>query len=404
MTTKSQETIQNIRKKVNVLGGKEMKSKLFAIMMAILILVLGMTFTMAGCKTDTEEAATEETVAEEAATEEVATEEAATEEAASEETATPESGYKIAMVVQAEGIYFFEVFQRGWEEALAELGDESIFRGPEGFTPEGQIEIMEQLITQEVDGICYVANDPFSLANTAKRAMDQGIAVVGWESGIVPDSRNLSIEPVTAEQIGRGQVQMIAELIDYEGEIAILSAIATAENQNGWIKWMDEELKLPEYENMELVAKVYPQQEDFDNEYNEALGLIKSYPDLKGIISPTAVGLPAACQAITEQGLIDKIELTGIALPSDMADWVHSGACKEFGIWNVIDLGYLNAYATHLIAAGEITGAPGEEFDAGRLGHYKIIAQEGVSNGVAYLRQDLMKFDIDNIDEYKDKL
>ena len=50
-----------------------------------------------------------------------------------------------------------------YKRQAAELGDESIFRGPEQPTPEGQIEIMEQLIAQKVDGITYVANDPQSI-------------------------------------------------------------------------------------------------------------------------------------------------------------------------------------------------------------------------------------------------
>ena len=40
---------------------------------------------------------------------------------------------------------------------------------------------------------------------------------------------------------------MLAEMIDGEGEIAILSATSTMANQNTWIQWMQEELKEPEY-------------------------------------------------------------------------------------------------------------------------------------------------------------
>jgi rhamnose transport system substrate-binding protein len=45
-----------------------------------------------------------------------------------------------------------------------------------------------------------------------------------------------------------------------------------------------------------------------EKSYNEALGLfIKSYPDLKGIISPTTVGIAAAAHTVTDEGLIDQI-------------------------------------------------------------------------------------------------
>jgi len=217
---------------------------------------------------------------------------------------------------------------------------------------------------------------------------------------IVPDSRDISVLPASSQSIGADQVKIMAKLIDYEGQIAILSATSTMANQNTWIEYMKEELKKSDYDNMELVGIVYGD-DVREKSYNEALGLFKSYPDLKGIISPTTVGIAATARAVTDQNLIDKVEVTGLGLPSEMAEYVHNGSCKEFGLWNPIDSGYVNAYITHLLASGEITGAPGEEFDAGRLGHYVIEEEEGVENGLVYLG-GVFSFNIDNIDDFKD--
>ncbi len=224
--------------------------------------------------------------------------------------------------------------------------------------------------------------------------------VVGWESGIVPGSRHVSTEPVSARKIGADQVQIIAERIGHKGQIAILSAAATMDNQNTWIKYMKEELGKPAYKEMELVAVVYG--DDLrEKSYNEALGLLKSYPKLRGIISPTSVGLAATARAVTVKKLIDKIEVTGLGLPSELAEYVKNGACKEFGLWNPIDLGYLNAYVVHRLATKEISGKPGEKFDAGRLGQYEIEPQEGAEYGLVYLGS-LFRFNKDNIDAFKD--
>ena len=304
-----------------------------------------------------------------------------------------------ALVVKNIGNPFFDAVHKGWKEACDELGVESIYRGPEQPTPEGQIEILESLLAQRVDGITYVANDPQSVVNIAQKAMQRGIAVVGWESGIVADSRHVSTEPVAASRIGSDQVKIMAELIGHKGEIAILSAAATMDNQNTWIKYMKEELEKPEYADMKLVAVVYGD-DVREKSYNEALGLFKSYPGLRGIISPTSVGLAATARAVTDQQKIGQIEVTGLGLPSELAEYVGTGACKVFGLWNPIDLGYLNAYVTYRIAQKEITGKPGEEFDAGRLGHYNIEPQEGVDNGLIYLGS-LFRFDKDNIESFK---
>jgi rhamnose transport system substrate-binding protein len=229
--------------------------------------------------------------------------------------------------------------------------------------------------------------------------MRRGIAVVGWESGVVPESRHVSTEPVAASRIGAEQVQIMAELIGSQGDIAILSSAATMDNQNTWIRYMKEELKKPAYADMNLVAVVYGD-DVREKSYNEALGLFKSYPRLRGIISPTSVGLAATARAVSDQKKIGQIEVTGLGLPSELAEYVDTGACKVFGLWNPIDLGYLNAYVTYRISQKEITGKPGDEFDAGRLGHYVIEAQEGVENGLIYLGS-LFRFDKDNIETYK---
>jgi len=315
--------------------------------------------------------------------------------------AAKEGGLKIALVVKNIGNPFFDAIKKGWDEAAAELGDESIFRGPEQPTPEGQIEIMEQLIAQKVDGITYVANDPQSIASVAKKAMDAGIAVVGWESGNVPGSRQLSVEPVDQKVIGIDQVKIISELIDGEGQIAILSAAATMANQNTWIEYMKEELEKPEYSKIELVSVVYGD-DVREKSYNEALGLFKSYPDLKGIIAPTTVGVAATARAVTDEDMIGKVFVTGLGMPSEMAEYVKNGASPIFALWNPIDLGYVNAYSTHLLATGAITGKPGETFEAGRLGKYTIGEQAGDEQGLVFLGDSLFRFNKDNIDEFKD--
>jgi rhamnose transport system substrate-binding protein len=308
---------------------------------------------------------------------------------------------RLAMVVKNIGNPFFDAIRKGWDEACAELPVECIFRGPEQPTPEGQIEIMESLIAQNVNSITYAANDPQSLVNVSQKAMKRGIAVVGWESSIVPESRHISVEPVSAQTIGFDQVKIMAELIGYKGQFAILSAAATMGNQNTWIEYMKKALaEDPAYKDMELVAVVYGD-DVREKSYNEALGLFKSYPDLKGIISPTTVGVAAAARAVTDEGLIGKIEVTGLGLPSEMAEYVMNGASKEFGLWNPLDLGYFNVYVAYRLATKEITGAPGEEFDAGKLGTKTIEPQEGVENGLVYMGS-LFRFNKDNIETFKE--
>ncbi len=138
---------------------------------------------------------------------------------------------RLAMVVKNIGNPWYDAIRKGWDAACEELGAESIFRGPEQPTPEGQIEIIESLIAQGVDSITYAANDPQSLVNVSQKAMKRGIPIIGWESSIVAESRNISVEPASAQAIGADQIKIISELIGGKGQIAILSAAATMGNR-----------------------------------------------------------------------------------------------------------------------------------------------------------------------------
>ncbi len=310
---------------------------------------------------------------------------------------TPAKGFKIGLVVKNLGNPFFEAVNRGAQEAAKELGDEVIFQGPATPTAEGQIEIIDALIAQKVDAIAITANDPEALVPVGKKAMDAGIKVVTFDSAVAPEGRQLFVNQADMEQIGRIQVQMLAEMINYEGEIAILSAASTMTNQNTWIEWMKKELEDPKYAKMKLVAIVYG--DDLrEKSYNEAQGLFKSYPNLKGIISPTTVGIAATARALQDAGLCGKIALTGLGLPSEMAEYIKNGCSKEMALWNPIDLGYLTVYATHAMLDGTLTGKVGETFKAGRLGEYTT--QDEGNGGVMVLLGPPFRFNAENIDEW----
>ena len=68
--------------------------------------------------------------------------------------------------------------------------------------------------------------------------------------------------------------------------------------------------------------------------------LAKAHPNLKGVISPTTIGIRSGAKAIMDGGLVGKIYITGLGLPSEMKDAVLKGACDSFAIWNPVDYGY----------------------------------------------------------------
>ena len=66
---------------------------------------------------------------------------------------------------------------------------------------------------------------------------------------------------------------------------------------------MEEELASnPDYADIKLVAKVYGDDDDTKS-FQEAQGLMQAYPNLKGIISPTTVGIAATARYLSDVGV-----------------------------------------------------------------------------------------------------
>lgn len=300
---------------------------------------------------------------------------------------------RIALVVKSLGNGFFDAAAKGAEEAAAEIGGiEIIYTGPTSATAEGQIEIINALIAQQVDAIAISANDPDALVPVLKKAMDRGIAVISWDSGVAAEGRQMHLNPSDTALIGETIFKLAADYLPDGGQVAILSASSTAANQNSWIDAGKEALPTM-FPNIELVATVYGD-DDSVKSTDEAKGLIASYPNLKAIIAPTTVGVVAAAQVVTDMGLIGKINVTGLALPSEFKQFIDSGASQAVALWNPIDLGYSAVYIANALATGAATAKPGSTISIGHVG--EITLDDATSAAMAAP----FTFDASNIEEF----
>ena len=301
---------------------------------------------------------------------------------------------RIALVVKALGIGFFEAAAKGAEEAARELGDvEIIYTGPTDTTAEGQIDVINSLIAQRVDAIAISANDRDALVPALKKAMDRGITVISWDSGVAAEGRQLNLNPSSNALIGNMIIKLAADHLPNGGDVAVLSASATATNQNTWIEEMNK--VMGNYPNINVVATVYG--DDLaDKSYREAQGLMQTYPNLKAIIAPTSVGIVAAAQAVSDANKIGQVNVTGLGLPSEMAGHIDSGASKSFAIWNPIDLGYSAAMLSYNLATGKAKAGPGAKISMGRMG--TLTLDENSEGAMA----DPFTYDSSNINEFKD--
>ncbi len=357
----------------------------------------GDTTTTAGEATTTEAEATTTAAAE---TTTSAAAETTTSAAASEAVEiTAGDSITATFLPKCTNIAVFPQANSGAEEAAAELGsDPAEFVGPAdcGDTT-GQIEFMTNAVTQGVQAIMLSNNSGDQLDAPAQAAMDAGIPVVTWDSPIPSATgESVFVAQVDFDETGLVMAEMARTILgDDGGEFAILSATPDAANQNAWIAAMEEVLATPEFENLVLVETVYGNDVAEDS-VTAALGLVDSHPDLELIMAPTTVGIVAAAQAMTQEGLCETIKVSGLGLPEEMAPYVESGCAPEFALWSFVDLGYLAYYVAYGIATDQIVAEEGTTFVAGRMGEYEITADPTREAGLRVLMGPFSKYNAEN--------
>ncbi|MEZ3158424.1 rhamnose ABC transporter substrate-binding protein [Microbacterium sp. BWR-S6Y] len=287
---------------------------------------------------------------------------------------------------------YFETSSKGGEEAIGEFGGTFEQVGPSEATPTSQVQYIQTAAQQGVGGLVISANDPSAICDALDEARSAGVKVVTFDSDTDAKCRDLFINQATAEGIAKVQVDLVAKQIGDTGQVAILSAAANATNQNAWIELMKKDFAA-NHPNIELVDVVYGDDDD-QTSFDRTAALLQTYPNLKGIVSPTTVGIAAAGRYLSTSEYKGKVALTGLGTPNQLREYVQDGTITAFALWNPADLGYLSAYATKALIDGTITGKEGDSFEAGKLGSFTVGADATVLLGDPYV------FDSSNIADF----
>lgn len=320
--------------------------------------------------------------------------------AASPETSEAAETFRIAIMPKAINIGYFSAWNEGAQKACAELGASCDYIGPNEATGPAQVQFINQVIQEGYDALVISAADQNAIVPALEEAKAAGITIVTSDADVATEaagSRVVTILPSAADRIGTAEVDWVAEEVNETGSIAILSASATAANQNVWIEAMGPYLE-ETYPNMSWVggsleSAVFYGDDDATKSVEQFNAILAQYPDVAGIIAPTTVGVLAAAQEKKAKGA--SVAVTGLGLPSEMAPYIEDGTIAKIGLWNPIDLGYVAVYAAVLAMQGEFDGSVGSSFVAGGT-TYTVI--EG---GIAFLG-DPFTFTIDNIATFKE--
>ena len=249
-----------------------MKKRISSLLMAIVMAAV----LLAGCGQDaskeTKEAGAEEAVAEEAAAEEAGAEDAGTENAG--------GGKTIAIVPWDMAETFAVDFSHAAEEAIEEKGWTCVVMDPKGDWAQ-EYTIIENLITQKVDGIIYTAIDADGANDLVAEVQAAGIPIVGYDclaSAGVEDAAVRYDDTKGGQMAAEEMMKALegkedAQIVIFEDDPSISSSTRRIE---GFTGYMEEN-----YPNVEIILN-RSQDKTADGCYIWATDMITAYPDADG--------------------------------------------------------------------------------------------------------------------------
>jgi rhamnose transport system substrate-binding protein len=309
------------------------------------------------------------------------------------------------------GIGYFAATTKGEGEAAKELGNVTVSTdGPATGDIQKQVAVIENYLTGgRVNGILFASNDPVQIAPTLRKALANGLYVVGYDADAQPDARQWFVNQAAYNAIAKGMVDsMHAEIGD--ATFAIVTSAFTAPNQGRWVAEMQayQEKCYPGMKWLETIEEG----ENQNMATQRATTLIGKYGSkMKGMFAMSSTAFPGVAEAVAQAKLCpvdaadavkapskdEAISVVGLSTPNSMKPYVtgkYAGCVKSVVLWNPVDLGYAAVYVMRATVDGKLK--PGDtEVDAGRLGKLKIVNGSEVLLGppFIYTKDNIDKFD-----------
>jgi ribose transport system substrate-binding protein len=213
---------------------------------------------------------------------------------------------------------YYEPCYQGFKDAAAKYGVKTEYRAAKVSKVTQQVEVIESLVAQHVEGIAISALDDQALVPVIKEATDAGIKVICFDAP-APSSKALCYIGTMNEAAGYSGGEIMAKYMNGEGEVAVLQGGLGATNLNERFRGFERAFK-EKAPKIKIVAREDVQGGRMDIVVNKTETLLQAYPNLKAIFAVSAEGAPGASAVLKEQGKSGKILLGGFDdLPDTLA-------------------------------------------------------------------------------------
>jgi len=212
----------------------------------------------------------------------------------------------IGVVPKATSHLFFMAVHAGVKLAAAEFGFDIDWNGPQDETDHArQIQVVDAMVAQRVSALAISATDENTLSQAVQRAIDAGIPVSVFDSGV---NAHGYLTFVATDNLAAGvtAAERLAGLVQEKGKVGMVmhkpGGTSTMLREKGF------ESTMKKYPGITNAARQYGMA-DRAKARAAAENMLTAHPDMAGLFASSEASSLGAMQAIESRGLSGKVKL-----------------------------------------------------------------------------------------------
>ncbi len=246
---------------------------------------------------------------------------------------------------------FWQAVKAGAEQAAEDCGVSITFEGPETEAMvDKQMEMLQTALDKHPAAIAFAALDSQAAIPLLQTAQDQGIPIVGFDSGVDSD---IPVTTAATDNVAAAALaaDKMAELIGGAGEVAIIAHDQTSRTGIDRVAGFTQRIE-EAYPDITIVDTQYGAGDQLKST-DLAKAIILAHPNLKGFFGANEGSIIGVLNGVTELGKEGDIVVIGYDSGQQQLDAIRSGVEAGAITQDPIGIGYKAVVAAVMAIRGE---------------------------------------------------
>ena len=256
---------------------------------------------------------------------------------------TTSSKLRIAVIPKGTTHEFWKMGEAGAKKAGNELGIDIIWKGPQKESDRaGQIKVVENFITQGVDGIALAPLDDKALVRSVTEAKNAGIKVAVWDSGLDESAGDAVISSVMTNNFAAGQDcgKRLAMLMNGSGKVLMLRHAvnhdSTTMREEGFLDGIKKAAP-----GIELLSIDQRGGVSIDEAMKISESLLNQFGDqVDGVFTPNESTTQGMLRALDQAGLAGKFPFVGFDTNEALLQGLKDKKVSALAVQDPFQMGY----------------------------------------------------------------